>query len=172
MKNLVKSIAVAAAMVFATSVYADSYLYWMLEDTATGDFSGEWDYAKIKAVKTSPSYDPYAAGTYLCYGDDTGADAQKYEKNVGDDIYEMYSKVGSEYLNGDYGFVIELYDSENGWLGQSGVTAFNAANIVDSLNPASEATFGDFTAVPEPTGGLLALLGMAALALRRRQKLV
>ena len=87
-----------------------------------------------------------------------------------------YGQAGESYsfyfavINGDDVF---LSDSKTA----SGQTASTAAVSFSGVGTASKKNFGDadfsaggwYTAVPEPTSGLLMLVGLAGLALRRRR---
>ena len=80
----------------------------------------------------------------------------------------------------EYSFVVELgnIDSGNNWT----TVAYSAASAYSSLgeyihrtfdlNPGQTAVWTpvQFTAVPEPSGGMLVLLGVAVAALRRRRR--
>ena len=77
-------------------------------------------------------------------------------------------------------FYIELYDADGGWVGKTTAVSYNdlknAGAIGDSFNPSFtgvNAALGGagttYTDVPEPTSGLLMLIGLGALALRRKR---
>ena len=77
-------------------------------------------------------------------------------------------------------FYIELYDADGGWVGKTTAVSYNdlknAGAIGDSFNPSFtgvNAALGGagttYTDVPEPTSGLLMLVGLGALALRRKR---
>ena len=83
----------------------------------------------------------------------------------------------------EYAFTVELgnlaYDDTDGWSWTT--VATSATKVYSELGSYIHETFGmtpgvqaiwtptQFTAVPEPTGGMLAILGMALVALRRRR---
>ena len=77
-------------------------------------------------------------------------------------------------------FFIELYDASGNWVGKTSAISYNdlkaAGAISDTFNPSFtgvNAALGGagttYTDVPEPTSGLLMLVGLGALALRRRR---
>ena len=76
-------------------------------------------------------------------------------------------------------FYVELYNSSGDWLGRTSDVAFtDLGNAVSSgfnpsfsgMNSALGHSGASFTSeVPEPTSGLLMLVGLGALALRRRK---
>ena len=84
----------------------------------------------------------------------------------------------------EYSFIVELgnvlydaYSDSSSWttIATSAATAYSSLGAyihkANDLNPGQLAVWTptDFTVVPEPTGGLLAALGLAVLALRRKR---
>ena len=163
MNKILKTLALGAAVMFSASALADSYLYWMCEDT--GDFT-DWTYAQVKIY----SGDNAAGGTFLTAFDTSGT---SFAPSFTDgSFYEQYAKLAGTY--GDsYSFVLELWNTEGGVARSSAITwnAATAAIVSDMSSSPTAASFTGFTAIPEPTSGLLLLLGMSALALRRKQKI-
>ena len=149
------------------------YLYWMVtQDPASGH---QFDYATIRPTESS---------SYLCLADPDSGTTLGQSMVLGENAPSSLSySTGAVYtdLAGYDGagstYIVEL------WLGWGGSAAVIAIKNLDweaiSRNTyASMAPIGSgdpfladgFTAVPEPTGGMLILLGVAALALRRRAK--
>ena len=158
MKNIIKSLAVAAAMLLSTSVLAadTSYLYWMTQDL--GGFSGEnWSYAQVKYTNT--------LGTESGYFDTQFSSGL----TIADDFYAMQVAIGSVTLADSYKFALELFNSAGDVVGSSAWLAYNVDFIGDKSMAASRAKFGGFQ-IPEPTSGLLMMMGFGLLALRRKQK--
>ena len=161
MKNIIKSFAVAVAMLLSTSVLAadTSYLYWMTENL--GSFGGEnWTYAQVK-------YDSGSGTGYLAYGDT----ATQFNKGLtlAGDFYAMQVAIGSLTLGDSYKFALELFNSSGDVVGSSAWLAYNADYIGNKSMSAKEAVFNGFQ-IPEPTSGLLMMMGFGLLALRRKQK--
>lgn len=157
-----KKILFTLAILTAIAVKAD-YLYWMVDTPQSGtDISGNtasFDWATAKLVA-----DDVVVGTL------TKSDA------------ELYSVIDSYAISGDVSgyasksFFIELYNSDEGWMAKSAtVTGSSLAQYFTSsmsMNPPSGAWHGESYAVPEPTSGLLFVLGGMLLGLKRRRQQV
>ena len=158
MKKILFTLAVLATI----AVQAD-YLYWMVDTPQTGtDISGNtttfnWATAKLYA-------DSEVIGTL------TAGDA------------EIYKLIDSYAISGDVGdyaaktFFIELFNSDNSWMAQSSkVSGSSLAQYMTgsmSMNPPSGPWTGGTYSVPEPTSGLLFLVGGMLLGLKRRRQKV
>ena len=180
MKKLLMAMALAGAAMVASA--EDSFLYWMVDVGSTENY--KFNYATIKAANESGS----TSGYLSLYGSDSAEPlgTKLYAANYGvDKKYDPGSTTGYGAFAGvgGYGmgsrFLVELWtdgatasDPANrvafGWLTYDAVkdSIFAAGN----MSGASPFTVGSTMLVPEPTGGLLTLLGLAVLALRRKQK--
>ena len=172
MKKLIVAIAIAAIGVVANAASAD------------------WSAADLYGYNTGA----YAPSSYLIYAFDTSAlsksdaiaqfsaaDFSKISAGFAADDYDSGEAVGSitGYENGapvnaylvvfnsddtstaTYMFVSDVESTSIGVAGQSAYPAFDLS---------ASATASNWTAVaPEPTSGLLLLLGMAGLALKRQR---
>ena len=158
----------------ATDVYGnpqvigtDNYTwsYAMLQYT-TSESIGPSDIAgKENSIAYDADSNPNAVATYW------------YGQNIGT---KVGSGFGGETLSSDYNstynYYIGLYNSSGSLVGYSSilenVSQFTAAshNIADwaGVNVANGGSSG-WTAAPEPTSGVLLLLGAAVLGLRRRK---
>jgi hypothetical protein len=157
----------AAAAAGAVKAEVDSYLYWMVSDAATySDAAGatlsgtlvDYDYAKISADGGS---------TYLSlYGPDGG--------NLGADTLDkgLDGYVGFASSPAFSSFLVELYTEDSservGWATIPYNTAMQYA-FTDITQQKLANLYTVTQAIPEPTSGVLLLLGMAGLALRRRR---
>lgn len=167
-------------------------LYWQVNNAeADKNSKSEYSYAMLKA---STSADTSGAQYYVsenrtASGTTIGStiDRSTFENGgyVGGvmDASKILAVDGSgaaTSLSGLY-FFLELYDSSGNWVGQT-----NPAQAYDSLvkngivnsefnpnfsgvNTALGSSGVGYTSVPEPTSGLLMLVGLGALALRRRR---
>lgn len=156
MKKLIAIVAVMMAAMFAK---ADMYLYWTVN---VGDFRGAtaaelWgsedgsSYTRIQTMYASPSFGfvpadaklGVSASPYINYL------VRLYEDAIA--IAESEKPVSSD----NQSLVAAM------WSGESG------SEHSPAVNPFS---FSGFTAlIPEPTSGLLMLLGLGALALKRKR---
>ena len=164
MKNLFKSLVASAALLFASSVSAGT-LYWqvqpddnvpefdqawlMVEDKTTGDkqelavVNSQSD--KQSTALTQTNLDGYESDAYLFY-------VEMVNYSTGDAANDYVVSTGYKYGYGD--LVSQGYVS-------TGTVDANAA-VTAAANMGS--------AVPEPSSGLLLLMGGAMLALRRRRQ--
>lgn len=179
MKKLLTAMALACAAMAASA--EDSFLYWMVDVGASTDYA--FNYATIKAKDASGNTSDYL----WLYGQDSADKIGQrfYASNYGENgSYAPGTTTGGGAFAGlgDYGlgsqFLFELWtdgataDSPNcvgwtGWLDYDKIAGsiFSAG----SLSGSSPFTVGSAMLVPEPSGGLLALMGLAVLALRRRR---
>lgn len=150
-------------------------LYWMVDtpDVAGKTISNEsttfsWNYAILTIQDNDILYSGSSSGgTKLTYEDAVildGAGAYAYA-----DIGESYS--------GKY-FLIELFSSDDQWIAGYSKAA-NASDVASfirrssmSVPPAAGFGQGATYAVPEPTSGLLFLIGGMLLGLKRRRQQV
>lgn len=151
-KLIVMLFAVSAMSVMA----ADSYLYWMVNDNAFA-----WDNARLSDGSSYMTL--YSA-----------ADGSSLGKSVGY-VAATDMDIGAyALLNGAVGssFLVELCagDAIVARSGSFDISALGQYITQSILAPGSSPyAVSGFTAVPEPTSGLLMLFGLAGLALRRRR---
>lgn len=145
------------------SANADSFLYWMVDNKTTSP-SFDFDSAVLIGKNSGDGKD-YVLG---------GADAA-----LGQTIrMESTSLLAAGVANAEsWTFFVELYNGQS-WVGQSSADQFfsyAAAVAADAIyqeplpGGAGKLTFTQFTNTPEPTSGLLLLLGTCCLALKRKR---
>ena len=162
MKNTI----LAAVLLTGAGVFAeDSYLYWQVDQEEESN-PIEFTYAQVKATK--PDADDIYIGNELLgvEGFEEGGTA-----TWAGPINSAFS-ASSYGENTGYSFVVELLDSEFGVIGES--ATFGYADIAPYVwSPMGQTGVSTWTVtaftVPEPTSGLLFLLGLASLALRRKR---
>ena len=157
--NSLKYILAAAAVFALGSVVAaeDSYLYWMVSNAHYYEepgYSIQFDYATISIDDGTTYLSPAVASDGTRLSSDGG-------------VYSgLFDSVNVK------SFLVELWDDSKddrvGWM------RYSASSLKDYFyqNAGAHGEGSPFVVsqvVPEPTSGLLMLLGMAGLALRRRK---
>ena len=177
----------------------EGVLYWMVGEGATvtgGDpnsqsikayldtyvaaTEGSWSAARVRVIggDSDTFLDLYSSPTVSTPGED-GIDFDEFGGVWGagtpDGIQSAISKGSPE-----YSFILELGNvTDSSWTTVAQSSSMTYTQLVDAgyirpsfnMNPPASAiwTPGSFQAVPEPSGGLLTLMGVALLALRRRR---
>ena len=157
MKKLLMSLALVGSLA-GMSAKADSYLYWMVDQT--GDTAFSFANAVIYAVD--------AGGVKQAIG----SAAAVPEANIDTAVSTTIDFSGQSWSS----FLVELY-ADDGWMKASQTMAYSPSmqglyqSTVAGGTPKTPAAFSNFTAgpVPEPTSGMLLLLGVCGLALKRKR---
>jgi hypothetical protein len=172
MKKILSIATVLAAVAMARA----DVIYWMVsDDVANGNVSG------VESAATS-SQNPYAK-LMVTLADGTGSPTMidsKAASAVSDaaDWGEYFTTtIGSAYANNSYSFYVELYNGyrteasnydtlvSNGYIAKSGSIQSPVSFAGGSFGQTSGSTYN----VPEPTSGLLFLVGGMLLGLKRRR---
>ena len=169
-----RKIVLMASLLLALAARAD-YLLWQVNQT------GAEEPVSFAFARLTVKGDGVEAGTYLPQaGTDWKTDvlhATFPEPENGLATLASYADLG-EYANSAYSFAVELYAFEGNTASLVGVSDYVKYDQMKerfhvysdmSLSGITPYTYGTFRAVPEPTGGLLLLMGLGALALRRKR---
>ena len=151
----------------------------------------KWSTGTAVYVAGSPT--DYATGTLQLLAVAQGTEASTVWATVKDGTYTSIKDVALlstgkiaattfDYTNGSYDFYSVLVDGDNFFISDAkgaAVGDVGTAGVAFSLKATSQLSAKDaadgyqgagwYSSVPEPTSGLLLLLGMAGLALRRRR---
>ena len=186
-----------AVTLLAFSSAADQALFWTFQDAAVKTYEGTTVHAadlklgdmgvnaiRVKAIDG-------AASTYLALYDSIGPGVESFGNIRGLDadtnwiVDPLFAGFGEGYAKEGVQFVIELgnwnldiedFDDDSAWsvLASGSLTDYStllSAQYIQDMTSADLPPLpwngGSFT-IPEPTGGMLTLLGLAMLALRRR----
>lgn len=170
-KNIAKFLAVAAVVMMAGAASA-KYVYCMIENANYEGNAIDFSYATVSIDGGYSYLDFYTPAGVV--GNAIQSDSQEGYQNysagarTGTGAYAQFDDDTPEYTT----FLFELFasnDNRVGWQ-QYSLSALIAAKAVGDTTSASEATVFKITnVIPEPTSGILLLLGMAGLALRRRK---
>ncbi|MBR3221582.1 MAG: PEP-CTERM sorting domain-containing protein [Kiritimatiellae bacterium] len=164
-----KKIATAAfvALAVMSARAEDSYLFWMIEQSPTAYSATQYDYATISqdGVILHMYAEDAATGSATDLGTEVVPNDGGYSMDEG-----AYARLNS--VQGG-SFLVELW--RDGVDERVGYATYDWASIepfiVDTFNQSGgiplSVTQPDL--VPEPSGGLLILVGLAGLALRRRR---
>ena len=161
MKNLFKSL-VAGALLLAGASASAGTLYWQVSG-ADQDFDEAW----LVAESASDHSTHYLDGVDSQSDKRSTALTQTELGEYGSDAYLFYVEM-SNYANDEYSTVATGYKWTYGELVSSGYVAANPLDVTSAQAAGSTSNFG--SPIPEPSSGLLLLIGGAMLALRRRRQ--
>lgn len=177
MKNKVMKMAAALAIALvAECATASSYLYWRTGDTITSLFDGTsiaYDYAKVWYGAYDQTANAKGGGSYLnAYA---GAPYASMT-DMGDSLYATDGAIapaywgnGSEFNSGNF-FVYELYNEGDvlmGFLARQ--VSWDAYALAGGVANGAASPYVLNGIIPEPSSGLLSLIGLGILALRRKR---
>lgn len=166
MKRLLTSIAFVLAAAAGQAAQAN-WLYWNVAGAATPEGAADFSYAVLcDSEDWTRTYTVGEIGAWKVKANDDARSTPAVASNIGGTSGTASAEPSS--------FAVLLYDADNEVLAVSETVSRDALvrYIYIDLRTAGEGTpyvFSSFEAVPEPSGGLLLLLGACVLALRRRR---
>ena len=170
-----KKIIVSALMALTCGVLfaedKDMYLYWMIDSGATlEDRSGNADSFNKYGVRIAYS-DSGKSGYLNLYDYDGAAGVESFEDATHVQGWDTLAGVGG--LGDSTSFLVELFNGDELAYRSDSVSYGTLGAYISSMKgqarPADTYAFSNFMAVPEPTSGMLLLLGIAGLALKRKR---
>ena len=178
----------AAAFALTSCLGMADYMYWQVSDatfTTPSKADANFAYATVRegGGKEGATIEDHASEYYKLYTIDNGVSTATDQYKFLSDENDLNSTEGGAQffgvINGDVtSFLFELWDTDGALVGYSNRSRSDLAYAIASSNgilgehPADYRPFVLQGVVPEPTSGLLLLLGIAGLALRRRRRAV
>ena len=178
----------AAAFALTSCLGMADYMYWQVSDakfTTPSKADANFAYATVRADDGNgggANIEDHASEYYKLYTIDNGVStATDQYKFFSDENDPNSTEGGAQFfgvINGDVtSFLFELWDTEGALVGYSNMSKSYLSYAIASSSgilehPADYRPYVLKGVVPEPTSGLLLLLGFAGLALRRRRRAV
>ncbi len=168
--NILKTVSSVALALAAATASAD-LLYWQVSNAIGNELSGK-NGEPIEFAYASVSID--GGATHLnIYDNDVDTGYWQAYTMEGSAVSTKAAYAGTFASDSVTSFLVELWDNSNNRVGWQSYSASAVANSIwkSDTPAASGGTPLTVTGVvPEPTSGLLLLLGMAGLALRRKRR--
>ena len=180
-----KKLIACAVLIGATCAFAeDSYLFWMIDPNATftgGALPEKPVGVRISAFSSESSEWVYGGGenylTIFNYSSGTiGTEIGKTADNVSYGS-PLFAKIPGVNQGEGWTYYVELYNDSSIFARSEMPLAYSAESVAALSGMSRPGTLWNVkafvpAAVPEPSSGLLLLLGVAGLALRRRKQIV
>ena len=170
MKKLLMLLSVAALALPSTAGENDYLLYWWVSDTYVKDimddvkFQGAELYANVSGAATPTSLGSYFTSP-VSYLSEVPVQTADLASLASSEILSFY--IEFQTYDGSVWNTIGVSDTILYAQARSAITDYRSgktpSNYSQELSPSS------FTAVPEPTSGLMLLVGLASLALKRKR---
>ena len=166
-----KKVVLGVLVAMATAIIHAEAMYWQVNSMQIQGFSNEaWQYAQIEVLDSDGNQ--VNGGTYLKIA---GTESDALAKGADGAWFDLGTYGAGN--DPEYKFMLELVNSDfeveaaSNAMSYSGLVSQGViVNDFDSVSPLSYKSWNAGTVdLPEPTSGLLMLLGASLLALRRRQ---
>ena len=171
---LAKRICLSSAIALAAQFALADYLYCIVgngEGKATYSYNGEsFDYSFVTIVMLpstgedrSDYLDFYAGGAATSIGSAMSSNSKE----------PLYAELPNDYEDQQYNtFLFELWTQNGSEFTKTAWQRYSLAQVADNIvrsgSPSGGSPLAVTSVIPEPTGGVLMLLGMAVLAVRRK----
>lgn len=175
MKKLLMLLSVAALALPSTAGENDYLLYWLVSDSYVSQKMGGVTFQGAELYANVSGAAPTSLGSYFS----SSESGLSYLSEVPVQIADLASLASSEILS----FYIEFQTYNGGvWdtIGKSETMTIGYAQALSAItdyrsgktpsNYSQALSPSSFYAVPEPTSGLMLLVGLASLALKRRRQ--
>ena len=171
-----KKLILASAVVLAGFAVHAGAIYWQMSSMSTNVDPDNWTMARIEVVDASGNpiegegTDGHTYHTYLSLADDASI---KYLAKGEDGAF--FDVTGYDTASPEYSFIVELVNDNFETQGAAAPVRCSAisqyvVSDFSSIAPVDYMVWNPgFVDIPEPSGGLLMLLGASFLALRRRR---
>lgn len=158
------NVTTAKANAYLFSIDATTYASLLASDYATTSVN-IWDsYGKVTAAGKIDAAALAAAATQTQGTASMGA--MNISQTVEDAAGNVYAAVIYTYSDETLG---DFYIANVGSYNVEGSGTYTVSSLGTAFSGTTASTIGSWTAVPEPTSGLLMLLGLAGLALKRKR---
>lgn len=163
-------LAVTAAIAAQVATAEDSFLYWMVSpDVKLAGENDDFSYARVNVGGTlTETTGDVAGGTWLTLYSNGLAQGTAMNRAVATGGATQWGVIPSDYESSTP-FIFELFNSNYGAVGWNAVTAGELAKYIGTASNPATGAYSLTSVVPEPTSGLLMLLGVAGLALKRKR---
>ena len=158
MKKLITIMILSSAALLSRA--DESYLYWMV-DITDSEYVDSFAFATLKESSTGQYLLDKQTGVNAIAANDDGLTTSAYD-----------FVMPTAFMSSTYSFILELYNESGSMVGWSTAVNFDefSGHIFSGMQPTGANPYVFSAVVPEPTSGMLFLVGLALLGLRRKSK--